>query len=178
MLADREPRKKLDAKSDEAIFLGYSSSGAAFRVFNKRTKCVMESRNVIVDDEDKPSEEDETGVSSEILSSVPEDVSDTEEASAVNEENSALDSTAIVKKVSSRIKKNHPSDAIIGELNEGVVTRRKEPVNYREMISNVCFTFRIEPKNVKEVASDEFWMNAMQEELVQFERNEVWKLVP
>ena len=35
-----------------------------------------------------------------------------------------------------------------------------------------------EPKNVKEALTDEFWIEAMQEELNQFKRNEVWDLVP
>ena len=37
---------------------------------------------------------------------------------------------------------------------------------------------KIEPRNVKEALTDEFWINAMQEELGQFKRNEVWELVP
>ncbi|MCI01763.1 gag-pol polyprotein, partial [Trifolium medium] len=35
-----------------------------------------------------------------------------------------------------------------------------------------------EPKNVKEALTDEYWINAMQEKLGQFKRNEVWDLVP
>jgi hypothetical protein len=37
---------------------------------------------------------------------------------------------------------------------------------------------KIEPRNVKEALTDEFWINAMQEKLGQFKRNEVWELVP
>jgi hypothetical protein len=37
---------------------------------------------------------------------------------------------------------------------------------------------KIEPKNVKEALLDEYWIHAIQEELTQFERNEVWDLVP
>ncbi|MCI36957.1 gag-pol polyprotein, partial [Trifolium medium] len=37
---------------------------------------------------------------------------------------------------------------------------------------------KIEPKNVKEALTDEFWINAMQEELSEFKRNDVWDLVP
>jgi len=37
---------------------------------------------------------------------------------------------------------------------------------------------KIEPKNVKEALTDEFWIEAMQEELNQFKRSEVWDLVP
>ena len=42
--------EKFDAKSDEAIFLGYSSSSKAFRVFNKKTLIVEESIHVIFDE--------------------------------------------------------------------------------------------------------------------------------
>ncbi|KAJ9553200.1 hypothetical protein OSB04_017245 [Centaurea solstitialis] len=46
---DREDRHKLQAKSDEAIFIGYSKNSIAYRVYNKRTKMVIESMNVKFD---------------------------------------------------------------------------------------------------------------------------------
>ena len=46
------------------------------------------------------------------------------------------------------------------------------------MIRFVCYTSSIEPKNVKEALLDEYWVKAMQEGLKQFERNDVWSLVP
>lgn len=46
------------------------------------------------------------------------------------------------------------------------------------MISNAFFVSKFEHKNVKEALTDEFWINAMQKELRQFIRNEVWDLVP
>ncbi|KAK2362227.1 hypothetical protein QL285_087305 [Trifolium repens] len=42
----------------------------------------------------------------------------------------------------------------------------------REVISNACFVSTIEPKNVKETLTDECWINAMQEELNEFKRND------
>ena len=50
ILNDRENLGKFDAKSDKGIFLGYSTSSRAYRVYNKRTKTVMESINVKIDD--------------------------------------------------------------------------------------------------------------------------------
>ena len=41
----------------------------------------------------------------------------------------------------------------------------------------MAFISQIEPKNIHEVKNDENWMISMQEELNQFERNEVWELV-
>jgi len=40
---------KFDLRSDEAIFLGYSSHSKAYKVFNKRTLCVEESVHVLFD---------------------------------------------------------------------------------------------------------------------------------
>ena len=41
---------KFDPRSDEAIFLGYSSHNKAYKVFNKRTLCVEESVCVLFDE--------------------------------------------------------------------------------------------------------------------------------
>ena len=41
--------RKFDSRSDEGIFLGYSSISKAYRVYNKRTMKVMETVNVIID---------------------------------------------------------------------------------------------------------------------------------
>ena len=45
-------------------------------------------------------------------------------------------------------------------------------------MGHVAFLSNIEPKNPKEAATDDYWIIAMQEELNQFERNDVWELVP
>ena len=50
ILNDWENLGKFDANSDEGIFLGYSTTNRAYRVFNKRTRMVMESINVEIDD--------------------------------------------------------------------------------------------------------------------------------
>ena len=47
---DKEQLGKLDTKSDKAMFLGYSTTSRAYRVFNKRTKIIIEYINVVVDD--------------------------------------------------------------------------------------------------------------------------------
>ena len=47
---------KFDPRSDEAIFLGYSSHSKAYKVFNKRTLCVEESVHVLFDESNSLSE--------------------------------------------------------------------------------------------------------------------------
>lgn len=58
-----------------------------------------------------------------------------------------------------RIQKYHPIENVIGDLNEGIITRSKE------VIANMCFISKIEPKNVKEALTDEYWINSMQKDL-------------
>lgn len=42
--------EKIDARSDEGVFLGYSSHSKAYKIYNKRTLCVKESVHVIFDE--------------------------------------------------------------------------------------------------------------------------------
>ena len=50
--------EKFDARSDNGIFLGYSTHSKAYRVLNKRTMCVEESVHVIFDESNTISKED------------------------------------------------------------------------------------------------------------------------
>ena len=49
---------KFDARSDNGIFLGYSTHSKAYRLLNKRTMCVEESVHVIFDESNTISKED------------------------------------------------------------------------------------------------------------------------
>ena len=44
-------------------------------------------------------------------------------------------------------------------------------------INNIAFISQIKPKNIKETKNDPNWINAIQEELNQFKRINVWTLV-
>ena len=70
--------------------------------------------------------------------------------------------------------KDHPIDQVIGNVGDRVRTRRE----LNEHMSNSAFVSLVEPKNIKEALEDENWVVAMQEELNQFKRNNVWELVP
>ncbi|KAL0561444.1 hypothetical protein IC582_001871 [Cucumis melo] len=56
-------------------------------------------------------------------------------------------------------------------------TRKKEKVDYSKMVADLCYTSTIEPSTIDSALKDAYWLNAMQEELLQFRRNNVWTLV-
>nr|XP_009794325.1 PREDICTED: uncharacterized protein LOC104241107 [Nicotiana sylvestris] len=44
--------------------------------------------------------------------------------------------------------------------------------------ANIALISQVEPKKIEEVLKDSSWVQAMQEELDQFGKNQVWKLIP
>ncbi|KAL9996279.1 putative RNA-directed DNA polymerase [Helianthus debilis subsp. tardiflorus] len=81
----------------------------------------------------------------------------------------------------------HPEELIIGELQSGVRTRRQIDQGLTCFYSTVaplqtefslsCFISQVEPRTYKEALTEDSWVIAMQEELGQFEKLGVWKLV-
>ena len=61
----------MDPKSDKGIFLGYSTKSRAYKVFNSRTKVMMESINVIIHDKGWNDEEDVLEDVGTYLSNIP-----------------------------------------------------------------------------------------------------------
>nr|GFC38179.1 retrovirus-related Pol polyprotein from transposon TNT 1-94 [Tanacetum cinerariifolium] len=50
IVRDGENLEKMKEKGDECIFVGYSNQSKAYRVFNKRTRVIMESIHVNFDE--------------------------------------------------------------------------------------------------------------------------------
>ena len=170
---------KMDAKSDEAIFMGYALNSKAYRVFNKTSLIVEESIHVVLY---------ETNVASRkgVITNDDVDIEDQvlEEPKEKRQEDSKKDPPLedLKRKEDQyddlpkpwKYVRDHPIDQVIGDPIQGVRTRRvlKETCEYAAYIS------QLEPKNFKEAENEESWILAMQEELGQFERNKVWTLVP
>ncbi|GJT80886.1 hypothetical protein Tco_1055228 [Tanacetum coccineum] len=68
-----------------------------------------------------------------------------------------------------RIHKDHPIDHVIGDVQSSVQTRRMT-TSYSELGF-------LKPKRVSKALSDPAWVEAMQEELLQFKLQKVWVLV-
>jgi hypothetical protein len=75
----------------------------------------------------------------------------------------------------SHIQKAHLPQQIIGNLNERVThSSRSAHLAY---FTNTLLVALFEPRDVGHGLSDSSWVNAMHEELANFERNQVWTLV-
>jgi hypothetical protein len=69
---------------------------------------------------------------------------------------------------------DHPHSIIIGDINERKTRSRSRNASH---FSHSPFVSTFEPKAIGHNLSDPNWVNAMHEELENFERNQVWELV-
>nr|KAJ0222487.1 hypothetical protein LSAT_V11C200097470 [Lactuca sativa] len=69
----------------------------------------------------------------------------------------------------------HPVDQIIGNIHDGVRTRSRVSNNFCMYVN---FVSMILPDKIHTALQDADWIKAMQEELNEFERHNVWTLVP
>ncbi|GKB84204.1 putative ribonuclease H-like domain-containing protein [Tanacetum coccineum] len=94
-----------------------------------------------------------------------------------------------------RIDKDHPKDQIIGDFNSPIQIRRMTKIsdehalvcyinkhrrtNHKDYQNCLfaCFLSQMEPKKVFQALEDSRWIEAMQEELLQFQLQKVWTLV-
>jgi hypothetical protein len=75
----------------------------------------------------------------------------------------------------SHIQNAHPPQQIIGNLNKRVT--RSSRSAHLSCFTNTLFVAMFEPRDIGHALSDSSWVNAMHEELENFERNQVWTLV-
>ena len=177
---------KFDSKSDVGIFLGYSINSKAYRVFNKRTLVVEESMHVTFDESkpfsmEKEFVDDDVVLSKEIQNINLEDNSkEMDQPSTSQSKNEELPQMETNNGNEQTLPKewryalSHPKDLILGDPSHGISTRS----SIRNICTHMAFISQIEPKTFLEAEKDESWIMAMQEELNQFERNQVWDLVP
>jgi hypothetical protein len=77
-------------------------------------------------------------------------------------------------RVHQEIQRDHPMNTILGDIHKGVTTRSR----VAHFCEHYSFISSIEPHRVEDALQDSDWVLAMQEELNNFTRNEVWHLVP
>ncbi|KAJ9546608.1 hypothetical protein OSB04_019151 [Centaurea solstitialis] len=237
ILNNKDNLGKFDSKSDDGIFLGYSSISKTYRVFNKRRQAIEETIHVKFDESGPtfphPHENSEINQWADsffqvpeppIIDPTPQDLPDgfeedppippteihtpplinatpitqitpTEPDQPTNSEdfsqttvseptstnllpdpsvNEASTSGQVYQPPALRWTKDHPIDQVLGNPFSGIKTRRQS--------GNVClyvnFISENEPKEIDDALRDPAWVSAMQKELAEFIRNNVWLLVP
>nr|GEZ79533.1 retrovirus-related Pol polyprotein from transposon TNT 1-94 [Tanacetum cinerariifolium] len=166
---------KLQPKADIGIFIGYVPTKKAFRIYNRRTRQIIETIHVDFDEL--------TAMASEQSSSGP----------ALHEITPATISSGLVPKPTSstpvdppapevialiaEVTKDHPLENIISQLARAVSTRLQ--LHEQALFCYYDdFLTSVEPKTYKDALTKSCWIKAMQEELNEFERLEVWELIP
>ncbi|GJT30922.1 retrovirus-related pol polyprotein from transposon TNT 1-94 [Tanacetum coccineum] len=100
-----------------------------------------------------------------------------------NEDSTSQGSSSNVRQIHTpfehlgRWTKDHPIANVIGDPSRSVSTRKQLETDAMWCYFDAFLT-SVEPKNFKQAMTEPSWIDAMQEEIHEFERLEVWELVP
>nr|GEZ46492.1 retrovirus-related Pol polyprotein from transposon TNT 1-94 [Tanacetum cinerariifolium] len=202
LLNDYEDVEKLKAKGDIRVFVGYSKESAAFGIYNKRTHKIHESVNVNFDEisemaskqfslETGLSKLNETGKSSnlsvlQVFKASKKDLQDLFQdfydeyfdsskimkPPTTNVGSSNVEVPSHEEEVFHEIFESFQGESSLSSLNDDVQKSSEE------VILPSSNTHSISNNMVLNALRDVDWVSAMQEELDQFSRLKVWRLVP
>ncbi|GJZ18156.1 retrovirus-related pol polyprotein from transposon TNT 1-94 [Tanacetum coccineum] len=153
---DGENLDKMKEKGDSCILVGYSTQSKGYRVYNKRTRLIVESIHLRFDEIKEMSE---TSVANDTSGLVPQ-----------RQKASDYDNPDPAPELQNVYMLSLPH-AILP------VQTRRQLATDPEMCMFALTVSIVEPKNIKEAMADSAWIEAMQEELHQFDRLQVWELV-
>ena len=180
ILKDRENVGKFSTRSDEGIFLGYSFTSKAYRVLNKRTRKVIETVKVVIDEasmydslkdiDQLPKSilhltlRNDKGVGEQYSSppALPSAIQISEDYSTSFQPDDHMEREPL-----SRVKLNHPPDVIMGNMNELTLRKRIVDKYVANFVSYFCYLSQVELAKVEDALQDESWVEAMHDELHQ-----------
>ncbi|KAI3672552.1 hypothetical protein L6452_38642 [Arctium lappa] len=195
-VVEKENLNKFRAKADEGIFVGYSSTSTAYRVYLKKSKIVIESVNlpnsVVVDriEDSMTTHPTTSDISTEPNSPIRQEVpvqkpTPTVEVVINNAESEVDDSVGCTVRIDQQIDQVVPTTTsatttstetpIHSEPSEGDNSGFLDADNDQHASNPLCHEHKwtkehpIEPTHVSEALADSDWVTAMQDELNQFE---------
>jgi hypothetical protein len=233
ILIKRGRKSKFAPKAVEDFLLGYDSNTRAYRVFNKSTRLVEVSCDIVfdetngsqveqvdldeLDDEEAPCVtlrnmsigdvcpkefEEPTQAQDQSSSSNQASTPTQDEEQAQDDENKDQEDESPQEedndqggddnnkdkeddqeiqgqrpphpRVHQAIQRDHLVNSILGDIHKGVTTRSR----VAHFCEHYSFVSSIEPYMIEDALRDPDWVLAMQEELNNFTRNEIWHLVP
>ncbi|GJV08354.1 putative ribonuclease H-like domain-containing protein [Tanacetum coccineum] len=179
--SDSEDLGKLNPKADIRIFVSYSPTKKAFRIYNKRTHLITKTIHVDFDEMAAMASEqfklaDSTGIPSS--THIDQDAPSLSTSQAHQESQSPVISFSF-EEHSHDIEVSHlDNDPFFGVLipepnSEESSSRDTSSTNESLICYFVAFLTSIKPKNYKEALKEACWIEAMQEELNEFDRLEL-----
>ncbi|GKA14214.1 retrovirus-related pol polyprotein from transposon TNT 1-94 [Tanacetum coccineum] len=200
---DHEDLGKFYAKADIGIFVGYAPAKKAFRIYNRRTRIITKTIHVMFDELTAMASEQfisgpelqgmtpvtsSTGLvpkaaapRAKVLADSPVSTSIDQDAPSTN--STSQGSSSNVRQLHTPLEhlgrwtKDHPIANMIGDPSRSVSTRKQLETDAMWCYFDAFLT-SVEPKNFKQAMTEPSWIDAMQEEIHEFERLEVWELVP
>jgi hypothetical protein len=124
-------------------------------------------------DEDLPQEEEDEDQDDETPQEEDIDQGGDEEDQDKEDDQEIRDQRPPHPRVHQAIQRDHPVNSILGDIHNGVTTRPR----VAHFCEHYSFVSSIEPYRIEDALRDPDWVVAMQEELNNFTRNEVWHLV-
>nr|GEU76593.1 retrovirus-related Pol polyprotein from transposon TNT 1-94 [Tanacetum cinerariifolium] len=181
LLNDYENVGKLKEKGDIGVFVGYSKESAAFRIYNKRTHHEIFNNPIV-----------ETLINEKVFHEISESFQGESFSSSLNDDVQQCPEEVILPQTNTQsIPINMVSSGDVASTSHNVFNERLEDAYFDASTSfhdpsNVHTYYQpypheknsIEPANVVEALRDADWVSAIQEELDQFTRLKVWRLVP
>nr|GEZ72127.1 hypothetical protein [Tanacetum cinerariifolium] len=175
--------RKLQPKADIGIFIGYSPSKKAYRIYNKRTRQIMETMNVYFDELTQMASKRHgsgpifmnlSAASNLIFATTlsPPDTAGASSSSFTSTEKDAL-SLSTSPNIEATI---YPLNSTNAEPNEEAAEFDNDtftnPFAPPDANSAELSSTKEEPKNYEEAIEESSWIEAMQEEIHAFERLE------
>nr|GEU47446.1 retrovirus-related Pol polyprotein from transposon TNT 1-94 [Tanacetum cinerariifolium] len=199
---DRKDIGKLGAKGDIGFLIGYSADSCAYRVYNQRTKKIMETMNVSFDELSAMAFEQRSELDllfeamyddyiGGLPSAAQRTVTDAQAQQQPGHQASLQSETVADNVLNAMFDANtfvNPFATSSTSAAESSSSQYVDPSNMHTFYQPYPYEFQwtkdhplentMEPKNVKKAMTDPAWNESMQEELFQFKKIDVWVLVP
>eukprot|EP00253_Pinus_taeda_P008095 PITA_08095 len=177
--ATKDKRKKLDPTSKKGIFVGYSYSSKAYRIYIKEGHQIEVSRDVIFDANIafKKSKDISSDSNEEDLPIFEEEVNKEEEDAHQEDEGPSKPITIPQKRKRPNWLTSTLQDAERHQAS-GKFRESKKPKRYSGYAAYMSKLIKDEPSKFEEASKHSEWMFAMNEEYQSIMKNGVWEIVP
>nr|GFA94994.1 hypothetical protein [Tanacetum cinerariifolium] len=179
---DSENLGKLQPKADIGIFIGYALTKKAFRIYNRRTRRIVETIHIDFDElKAMASEQSSSGPALHDMTpgTISSRLVHTNTPSTSYVPPSRNDWDLLFQPM--LVEQDAPStsnSATPTETQSSVIPQDVRDDNLDMKVAHMGSNPLVEPKTYKEALTQSCWIKAMQEELHEFNRLEVWELVP